>query len=510
MELQPLAVDETGQLFTQPLHARTSHDRTCSRPACRALYDFFVVVLVLVLAITCLTAAHPLHAFSLSRLVGLAAVGAAPVLIDPNSIKPPLVNTTKLLQQALLYGHASVATTASAKNHSWPPAALKHAGEDCWRACGNVSGDCAWCGIGNACCRQGATMDPPECEGVTFATTKSHTCVTPAKRFFLKHASQDCLLHCNGRSGYCDWCGSGNVCCMERAASVDAPECKGAYSFRISNEYRCVPTTGVCDVGVGELPDGKGGCKKPDTAPSTGFYMYKASSPFWPRELNLSTNMGSLGGVLWYLHNDIVTECPRKHGIDRIERFFVTTKPTDALYQNGKRLFDSFREFRQGKVQDPSFKASHWDKYGYNVGCVRVDPRQSIAFYPDAIWYSLPGRCPTQEIASKTERCELEQPGGYCDTPNGNRTCTWTATFAGEVLLDDLAGITDPVSFCNLGGFEYDIGLDKGIQNDFWNGKLNLEACSRRVDQVQIEFAKKYPYLPSALDRHPCSHEVLE
>ena len=37
-----------------------------------------------------------------------------------------------------------------------------------------------------------------------------------------------------------------------------------------------VPTTGVCDVGVGELPDGKGGCKKPDTAPSTGFYMYKA------------------------------------------------------------------------------------------------------------------------------------------------------------------------------------------------------------------------------------------
>eukprot|EP00439_Symbiodinium_sp_Y106_P077672 s1288_g16.t1 len=66
----------------------------------------------------------------------------------------------------------------------------------------------------------------------------------------------------------------------------------------------------------------------------------------------------------------------------------------------------------------------------------------------------------------------------------------------------------DIVSFCNLGGFEYDIGLDKGIQNDFWNGKLNLEACSRRVDQVQIEFAKKYPYLPSALDRHPCSHEL--
>ena len=43
------------------------------------------------------------------------------------------------------------------------------------------------------------------------------------------------------------------------------------------------------------------------------------------------------------------------------------------------------------------------------------------------------------------------------------------------------------VSFCNLGVFEYVIGLDKGIQNDFWNGKLNLEACSRRVDQVQIE-----------------------
>eukprot|EP00439_Symbiodinium_sp_Y106_P076667 s1288_g15.t2 len=71
-----------------------------------------------------------------------------------------------------------------------------------------------------------------------------------------------------------------------------------------------------------------------------GMATAKWSEMFWSK-------ISDTTGLRQYLHNDIVTECPRKHGIDRIERFFVTTKPTDALYQNGKRLFDSFREFRQ-------------------------------------------------------------------------------------------------------------------------------------------------------------------
>ena len=43
---------------------------------------------------------------------------------------------------------------------------LRWAGKDCWQPCGNVSGDCAWCGAGNACCRFNAEHDPDECTGV--------------------------------------------------------------------------------------------------------------------------------------------------------------------------------------------------------------------------------------------------------------------------------------------------------------------------------------------------------
>ncbi|CAE7033675.1 unnamed protein product [Symbiodinium natans] len=465
------------------------------------------VVAVLALAIASYFASHrphPAHALSLSRLVGLEAAGTSPQVAE--SVAPDSVNSTALMQQALLYGEASVAVKAMA-NQSWPPSKLLHEGEDCWRPCGNVSGDCSWCGLGNACCRLGAKFDPPECEGATFSTAKWHTCVAPAQLHSVKHVSQECLSRCNFRSGYCDWCGAGNACCMEKAAALDAPECRGAYSYRSDGAYNCVPTLGTC--GFGEVADGKGGCKTPGAAPTMSFYMYKASAPYWPLELNLSTDMGSLGGVLWYLHNDIVTDCPRKFGIDRILRYYVTMKPTDALYQKGQ-LFDRWAEFRQGKVADPSFQADHWDKYGYNVGCLRPDVTRSVARYQDAIWYSLPGRCPSNDFQRKTERCSLEQPGGYCAHPNGTSTCTWTATFAGEVFLDEIAGIIDQASFCNLGGFEYDSYEDKGVNNDFWNGKLNFEACSWRVSRVHQEFARKHPNLPVGLDRHPCDHDSLQ
>lgn len=54
---------------------------------------------------------------------------------------------------------------------------LRWAGKDCWQPCGNVSGDCAWCGAGNACCRFNAEHDPDECTGF-FGGRKSWTNLT--------------------------------------------------------------------------------------------------------------------------------------------------------------------------------------------------------------------------------------------------------------------------------------------------------------------------------------------
>ncbi|CAE7682685.1 unnamed protein product [Symbiodinium pilosum] len=499
MELRPLVADETGETSPTP-QTVPHHDpngRSWSHPTRRLCHSCTAVVAVLALA-SCAASQSPRATSSISRLLGLNAIA-------PAQRADRQVNTSALMEQALLYGPASVAVRNL--NQTWPPSKLLHVGEDCWKPCGNISGDCAWCGLGNACCRFGASNDPAECQGVTFPTKKWHTCVAPQKLYSVKHASQDCWFHCKARSGFCDWCGAGNACCMEKSMATDAPECRGAYAFGVDMQYRCVPTLGVCE--FGQISDGNGGCRAPDTAPTISFYMYRASGPEWPRQLNLSVDMGSLGGVMWYLHNDVVTHCPRKFGIDRILRYYVTMKPTQALYQQGV-LFDSYAEFLQGKVTDRTLQANHWSQYGYNVGCVRLDANRAVARYQDVVWYSLPGRCPSRDFASKTEKCAFAEPGGFCDKPNGTSTCTWNAIFAGEVFLDEVSGIADFDSFCNLGGFEYDSATDSGISNDFWNGKMNFEACSWRVSQVHQRFAQKYPNLPGALDRHPCSHEHKE
>ena len=41
------------------------------------------------------------------------------------------------------------------------------------------------------------------------------------------------------------------------------------------------------------------------------------------------------------------------------------------------------------------------------------------AAYHDAVWYSLPGRCPSRDLYSTTAKCLRDEPGGNCDAPNG-------------------------------------------------------------------------------------------
>jgi len=82
--------------------------------------------------------------------------------------------------------------------------------------------------------------------------------------------------------------------------------------------------------------------KLQSNAPTRTFYMYRAQSAEDYPPLNV--NMATLGGVLWYLHNEVVNQCDdnRGHGtgsfgyrrfrIVRILRYKVTTKTTQKLY----------------------------------------------------------------------------------------------------------------------------------------------------------------------------------
>eukprot|EP00928_Gymnodinium_smaydae_P039293 TRINITY_DN26862_c0_g2_i1.p1 TRINITY_DN26862_c0_g2~~TRINITY_DN26862_c0_g2_i1.p1 ORF type:complete len:656 (+),score=68.31 TRINITY_DN26862_c0_g2_i1:142-2109(+) len=123
---------------------------------------------------------------------------------------------------------------------------LRHPGEDCFHACGKVSGDCIWCGAGNACCRANARPgeDPPECSGVDNFLTKHHECVVPVSPVLVQHQGQDCWPFC-GIGGDCAWCGKGNACCRQ-GFDQDPSECSSVISFPAAGSHTCVaPVTDV-------------------------------------------------------------------------------------------------------------------------------------------------------------------------------------------------------------------------------------------------------------------------
>ncbi|CAE8699173.1 unnamed protein product, partial [Polarella glacialis] len=56
---------------------------------------------------------------------------------------------------------------------------------------------------------------------------------------------------------------------------------------------------------------------KASSAPLLSFYMYRAvadGAVFPP----VNANTGNLAGVLWYLHNEVVIQAPRKFNISKI------------------------------------------------------------------------------------------------------------------------------------------------------------------------------------------------
>eukprot|EP00928_Gymnodinium_smaydae_P051939 TRINITY_DN3563_c0_g7_i1.p1 TRINITY_DN3563_c0_g7~~TRINITY_DN3563_c0_g7_i1.p1 ORF type:complete len:430 (-),score=41.19 TRINITY_DN3563_c0_g7_i1:171-1373(-) len=275
---------------------------------------------------------------------------------------------------------------------------------------------------------------------------------------------------------------------------------------------------------------------QPSSAPTYSFYVYRAQNTEEYPPLN--ANAASLGGVLWYLHNEVVNRCDsgrgngefgyRRFKITRIIRYKITMKTTEPLYRKGMNFgtrvaFDSGQN--TGSWYPWKDKKRSYDVYGYHVGCNYLGkgpyplcPTKSgenycpIA-YDDAIWYSFPGPCPTEDIHHKHNQCRATQPGGWCKgRPTGTGDCTWTYEDAGEIDIDEVVGIKgrwpSHYEFCRKGCLEYvKYGgwntRDKGRCIDWWDGKFDRAKNRERMDKVDAAFKSKYPHMPSDRELPP-------
>eukprot|EP00928_Gymnodinium_smaydae_P063633 TRINITY_DN47153_c0_g1_i1.p1 TRINITY_DN47153_c0_g1~~TRINITY_DN47153_c0_g1_i1.p1 ORF type:complete len:747 (+),score=125.56 TRINITY_DN47153_c0_g1_i1:91-2241(+) len=399
---------------------------------------------------------------------------------------------------------SSVGEPAPSVGRSDVPVEIKHWGQPCLKHCVQP-GACDWCGTGNACCAKGAHNDPPECVGVTiFGDAVKHTCVKPVAPVGVYHQGQNCWLHCK-KSGYCDWCGIGNACCKEGAA-WQPQECQGVTDFPTKLFHTCVQavpgTAGACYPGTER--NAQGDCVKPAAPTPFTFYMYHASSGASPTNDGENTNMASLAGVLWYLHNEILVSCPRRYNISKIKRFRVTMKPTQQLYFATKRNFGPYSAFDYGKCTAPDCDQA-WGKYGYVVGCQQLST--SVAAYsPNPTLYSLPGACPDAVWPDKTQACKEQQVGGACASAAevGTGACTYHAEPAGEVDISELAGISDYDDFCARGNSEYVPDWDAGRGATFWDRKMDPRRCAERIEALQTRFRTQFGTMPTSYGEPLC------
>jgi len=289
------------------------------------------------------------------------------------------------------------------------------------------------------------------------------------------------------------------------------------------------------------------------------FYMYRAQSEAtYPLE---NINTADLAGVFWYLHNEVIVATPRKYSIDRIKRYKVTVKNTWEFWNAHKRQFGAFVAYDAGGCTTPICK-DIYHQYGFIVGC-QVQPL-SVAAYLGRhqtnwqckkgqdecrapIWYALPGPCPAKGIPNgkidpdsvdldvdkyKSKECISRMPGGHCKkgkNATGEPDCTYAYEEAGEIFLNDLVGIDDYNEFWNTSYTkcarekaegklprdhecrhqkEYDPRTDKGVGTDFWNGKLDTDKCTERMDKARKLFKEKFPEFPEHLDEPACEFDM--
>eukprot|EP00929_Paragymnodinium_shiwhaense_P101481 TRINITY_DN645_c0_g2_i1.p1 TRINITY_DN645_c0_g2~~TRINITY_DN645_c0_g2_i1.p1 ORF type:complete len:724 (+),score=125.05 TRINITY_DN645_c0_g2_i1:124-2295(+) len=279
---------------------------------------------------------------------------------------------------------------------------------------------------------------------------------------------------------------------------------------------------------------------QPSNGKTFTFYAYRAQSKGNGHEYPLeNVNLATMGGVLWYLHNEIIQTCwgagglggsihggtghygDRKFAISRIRRLKITYKPTAPLIEKGMN-FGPLCSYDAGECTGPH-KGSYasgvgsgwaskgeWNEFGYIMGCGKIGgwPHQhwtSGKKYPNAAWYSVAGRCPAVPFNRVPSWCKMTMPGGACSDPTGAGNCTYSYEEAGEIDLDELVGIKprwpSRAAFCKQCGTEGSAWGRGGCGLRFWGNNIWDERSARSQVQKALDmFHKKYPNMPKQDD----------
>jgi len=189
------------------------------------------------------------------------------------------------------------------------------------------------------------------------------------------------------------------------------------------------------------------------------FYVYRAqgTANYPPKNINA----GNLAGAMWYLQHEVVIQDPPKFGINRLLRYKVEVRAPVALQKKGLSFGVRFAYDSQ-LCTGPGDCTKEYGRYGYFVGCNSFDslyPYPDVpSYYPDGIWYSLPG-------------------GGACTKglPTGT-SCTYSHSWPPEeVTLEELQGKAGA---------------------GFWADAEDPIANMRKVNVAAAMFATKYPKSP--------------
>jgi len=130
--------------------------------------------------------------------------------------------------------------------------------------------------------------------------------------------------------------------------------------------------------------------------------------------------------------------------------------------------------------------------------------------------------------AYKTPDCKYRMPGGSCDKPTGAPECTYSVKPAGEIFLDELAGIQNYQFFWNTSfencnkelqaqtrtepcvkNYEYVEAYDAGVGNHFWDGRLDPAKCAYRVKMAEHLFRTKFPNQPETMRAPLCDFDTV-